>query len=65
MSELSILEFMKSTADVNVVVNYKYQGSKYQMLIPANSAEKMSILFGTSKFCGFRNMSSIFATTNE
>lgn len=52
-------------SDVNVVVNYKYQGSKYQMLIPANSAEKMSTLFGTSKFCGFRNMSSVFAATNE
>lgn len=42
----------------------------YQSILPegklilANSAE-MSTLFGTSKFCGFRNMSSVFATTNE
>lgn len=48
--------------DVNLVVNYKYKGTKYQMLIPANSTEKMSALFGKNKFCGFRNMSSVFAT---
>ena len=48
--------------DVNLVVNYQYQGKGYQMLIPAGSAEQLTELFGTSKFCGFRNMSGTFAT---
>ncbi len=56
---------LKIRTDVSLVVNYSYRGAKYQMLIPAGSAEQMAGLFGTSRFCGFRNMSGLFATDSK
>ncbi len=60
-----IKDELAARPDISLVVNYEYKGSRYQMLIPAGSAEKMSELFGTSKFCGFRSMAGTFATVNR
>ena len=54
---------LSARPDVNLVVNYQYNGVQYQMLIPAGSAEKKEELFGDSRFSGFRNMATVFVTT--
>lgn len=59
----NVFDAMKNRADVTVIVNYQYQGEKYQVIIPAGT--DVNNLMDENGFGGFRHIEDILKTNRN